>query len=482
MKSIFNKIDENLYEIPKSFKPGMLVPARLYATEELLLNLDDNVVKQLTNVSMLPGIIKHSLCMPDAHSGYGFPIGGVAATDPETGVISPGGIGFDINCGVRLLVTSLTYDEVKPRLKTIVDNLYKSIPSGVGKTGPVKLTASTLNEPMIHGAQWAVNNGYGTDSDIEFIEEQGCMPGANPEAVSKEARERGKNQIGTLGSGNHYLEIQVARKNNIYDKETARAFGIHKENQICIMIHTGSRALGHQVATDYLKIFQKVMNDKYKITMPDRELACAPFHSKEGQEYFGAMNCAINFAFANRQLITHRVREVFHETFKKTPNLQLKLVYDVCHNTAKLEKHLIDGENKEILIHRKGATRAFSGGMQGIPVQYKNTGQPVFIGGSMETGSYILAGIRECRDAFFTTAHGSGRSMSRKKARKRFDGKEILKKMLQKGIYIQTASYSGLAEEAGAAYKNINEVVRATDLAQLSKPVAKLSPIGNIKG
>ncbi|MFC1670164.1 RtcB family protein [Spirochaetota bacterium] len=479
----FKKINNYLYEIPRDFKPGMRVPARIYATEKILMDLDDNVIDQLTNVTMLPGIIKHSICMPDAHSGYGFPIGGVAAIDPHDGVISPGGIGFDINCGVRLLVTSLTYDDVKPKLKELVDSLYNRVPSGVGSTGMLKLSLNQLDGPMQNGARWAVKNGYGETDDLDNIEEGGCISQSNPHSISKHARERGKNQIGTLGSGNHYLEIQVAREENIYDMETAKQFGITKKNQILIMIHTGSRGFGHQVATDYLKKFQNVMQNKYKLSMPDRELACAPFHSKEGQDYFNAMNCAINFAFANRQLITHRVREVFSDIFSQQyNNLNIKLIYDVCHNTAKLEKHNIDGKETEILIHRKGATRAFPKGMQGIPVKYKNTGQPVIIGGNMEVGSYILAGIENSKDAFFTTAHGSGRSISRKKARKRFDGKELLKKMLEKGIYVKTSSLGGLAEEAGGAYKNIDEVVRATDLAGLSKPVAKLIPIGNIKG
>ena len=477
------KINDHLWEIPKTYKQGMKVPARIYATEELIRGMDDAVLVQLSNTACLPGIVKYALCMPDGHSGYGFPIGGVAAMDPDSGVISPGGIGFDINCGVRLMGTSLTVEEIEPKLRTLVDAMFRGIPSGVGSNGILKVTQNRLDEAMAKGARWAVENGYGTREDLEYIEEGGCMKDADPEAVSNRARERGKNQIGSLGSGNHYLEIQVAKKENVYNNEIAKTFGIHKDGQIMVMIHSGSRGFGHQIATDYLGRFLSVMQPKYGLSMPDRELACAPFYSEDGQEYYKAMNCAINMAFLNRQVIMHAVREAFSTIFNKSPeDLGMRLVYDVCHNTAKLEKHTVDGKEKVLLVHRKGATRAFAPGMKGIPEKYKKTGQPVLIGGSMESGSYVLAGVQSAEEAFFTTAHGSGRVMSRSQAKKKFNGRELQKKMMENGIYIQTFSFPGLAEEAGGAYKDIDEVVRATDLAGLSVPVAKLIPIGNIKG
>lgn len=476
-------IHDYLHEIPASYKKGMRVPARIYASKNLIENMDDSVLDQITNVCFLPGIIKHALCMPDGHSGYGFPIGGVAAIDPNDGVISPGGIGFDINCGVRLMATSLTYDEVKPRLKTLVNALFNQVPSGVGSDGMVRLTSDRFDEAMVLGARWAVQNGYGTSTDLDFIEENGCMKNADPAAVSDRARARGRDQIGSLGSGNHYLELQVAKKENIFDKTLAEQFGINRDGQVMVMIHSGSRGFGHQIATDYLKQFLSVMGSKYGMSMPDRELACAPFYSEEGQHYYRAMNCAINYAFLNRQMMMHSVKTVFCDIFNKNPEeLGLRLVYDVCHNTAKLEHQIIDGKNREILIHRKGATRAFAPGMEGIPDRYRQSGQPVLIGGSMETGSYLLAGIPTGADAFYSTCHGSGRVMSRHQAKRSYNGRELQKNMEEHGIYVLTSSFPGLAEEAGGAYKNIDEVIQSTEHGGLSKAVAKLLPIGNIKG
>lgn len=477
------KISDYLYEIPKSYRAGMRVPARIYASPALLENMDDAVLNQITNVAMLPGIIKHSICMPDGHSGYGFPIGGVAAIDPDEGVISPGGIGYDINCGVRLMATSLTFPEVKPVLKNLVQALYNRVPSGVGSDGMVRLSQDSLDEAITLGARWAVQNGYGDQHDLDSIEEGGCMQKADPRAISARARERGKEQIGSLGSGNHYLEIQVARKNNIFDRELAARFGIVHDDQVLVMIHSGSRGFGHQVATDYLKKFLSVMGSKYGISMPDRELACAPFSSVEGQDYYRAMNCAINYAFLNRQMIMHMVKNVFCDVFKKNPSeLGLQLVYDVCHNTAKIERQVIDGMEQELLIHRKGATRAFAPGMRGLPERYRHTGQPVLIGGSMETCSYLLAGVSTASETFFSTCHGSGRVMSRHKAKSIFNGRELQKKLEENGIYIMTSSFPGLAEEAGGAYKDVDEVIAATEKSGLSKVVAKLIPVGNIKG
>lgn len=477
------KIHDYLYEIPESFKPGMKVPARVYASMQLIENMDNAVLEQLTNVCLLPGIIKYALCMPDGHSGYGFPIGGVAAIDPDSGVISPGGIGFDINCGVRLMATSLAYEEVRPRLKTLVQALFNQVPSGVGSDGLVRLNPDNFDDAMVLGARWAVQNGYGSPADLDFIEENGCMKDADPSAVSDRARSRGRDQVGSLGSGNHYLEIQVVKEQNVFDKKIAEQFGIVRDNQVMVMIHSGSRGFGHQIATDYLKRFLCVMGPKYGLSMPDRELACAPFYSDDGQNYFKAMNCAINYAFLNRQMMMHSVKNIFCDIFKKTSeDLGLRLVYDVCHNTAKLERHTIDGKEKEILIHRKGATRAFAPGMEGIPDRYRTTGQPVLIGGSMETGSYLLAGIPSSADAFYSTCHGSGRVMSRHQAKRSFNGRELQKKLEEHGIYILTSSFPGLAEEAGGAYKDVDEVINSTERGGLSKAVAKLLPIGNIKG
>ncbi len=477
------KIQDFIYEIPREYKKGMLVSARIYASQSLIENMDDAVFEQISNVAMLPGIQRYALCMPDGHSGYGFPIGGVAATDPDAGVISPGGIGFDINCGIRMVATSLTLEEVKPNLKDLVNALFNRVPSGVGSKGMLRLSKDRLDDAMVKGARWAIENGYGIKEDLEYIEESGAIEGANPRSVSEKARERGKNQIGTLGSGNHFLEIQVARKDSILDEGIARQFGIFLEDQVFIMIHCGSRGFGHQIATDYLYRFLSVMQERYGLTMPDRELACAPFRSEDGTAYFEAMNCAINIAFLNRQLIMHRVREVFSDIFRKSPEqLGIVPVYDVCHNTAKLETHKMDGRERKLLVHRKGATRAFPAGMSVIPDRYRDVGQPVIIGGSMESGSYLLVGAPTGEDAFYTTAHGSGRRMSRKQARKKFFGKDLLKRLEESGIFIRTASLPGLAEEAGAAYKDIDEVVDVTSKAGLSRTVARLEPIGNIKG
>lgn len=477
------RIHDTLYEIPAGYKKGMRVPARIYASEQLIRAMDDAVLDQLTNVCFLPGIIKHALCMPDGHSGYGFPIGGVAAIDPDHGVISPGGIGFDINCGVRLMATSLTLEEVKPVLKELVRALFTRVPSGVGSDGVVRFGKDRLDEAMVLGARWAVENGYGETGDLDYIEEEGCMKHADPAAVSERARERGRDQIGSLGSGNHYCEIQVATRENVFDAPLAREFGIVRDNQIMVMIHSGSRGFGHQIATDYLKRFLSVMHGKYGLSMPDRELACAPFRSEDGQAYFKAMNCAINYAFLNRQMIMHTVKNVFCDLFKKSPaECGLRLVYDVCHNTAKLETQVVDGRERELLIHRKGATRAFAPGMEGVPGRYRSAGQPVLIGGSMETGSYLLVGVPTGAESFFSTCHGSGRVMSRHQARSTFDGRELQKRMEERDIFILTSSFPGLAEEAGGAYKNVDEVVGATEQAGLSRVVARLVPIGNIKG
>ncbi len=477
------KISDTVWEISPAYKPGMRVPARIYATEKLILEMDEGVFDQVTNVATLPGIQKYAYCMPDGHWGYGFPIGGVAAMDTEEGVISPGGIGFDVNCGMRLVLTNITHEEIKPHLRLLVDRLFERVPAGVGSTGFLKISHDEFRELLEDGGKWCVKNGYGWDEDLELTEEGGCIPGADSSKISDRAVLRGFKQVGTLGSGNHYLEIQVAKPEFIYDEKLAKTFGISIPNQVVIMFHCGSRGFGHQVATDYLQVFLKVMENKYGIKILDRELACAPFNSHEGQKYFAAMKCAINMSFANRQVILHRIREVFSDIFRKDPlDLGLRQVYDVAHNTAKLESHVIDGEKRDILVHRKGATRAFGPGMEGLPDLYSSSGQPVIIGGSMETGSYLLAGVEGGQETFFSTAHGSGRTMSRRKAKKLFRGRDLQKKMEERGIYVRCVSYSGLAEEAGPAYKDIDEVIAATELAGISKKVVRFVPIGNIKG
>jgi tRNA-splicing ligase RtcB len=476
-------VGECIWEIPMSEKPGMLVPARLYASETLLAQMDQGVFEQVTNVACLPGIVRASLCMPDGHWGYGFPIGGVAAFRADTGVISPGGIGFDINCGMRVLRTGLTEAEVRPRLTELVDALFAAVPSGVGARGFVHLTAGDLRDVMREGAAWCVRHGYGWPEDLAATEAGGCLPGAEPEHVSARAADRGIQQLGTLGSGNHYLEIQVVPPDGIHDPAVARAFGITGPGQVLVMLHCGSRGFGHQIGTDYLRRFDQAMR-AYGIAVRDRELACAPFRSPEGQAYFGAMNAAANMAFANRQVITHRVREVMGRIFGRDPRaLGLDMIYDVCHNTAKLERHVVDGEAIDLIVHRKGATRAFGPGAQDVPAAYRDIGQPVIIGGSMETGSALLVGTaRAMAETFGSTAHGAGRTMSRGQAKRRVWGESLIEAMRTRGIIVRAASKSGVAEEAGFAYKDLAEVVDVVHRLDISRRVASLRPIGNIKG
>jgi tRNA-splicing ligase RtcB len=470
------------YELPIGFREGMRVPARIFASEKLVGEMDDQVFVQAANVATLPGIVGASLAMPDAHWGYGFPIGGVAAMDPEHGVISPGGIGFDINCGMRLVRSDLSWGEVEPRLRDLVDALAERVPAGVGSRGFVRLAEGELAELLVEGARWAVRRGFGTPRDLAYTEAGGCIAGADPERVSEKALERGRRQIGTLGSGNHYLEIQVLRPEGVTDPGLAGAFGLGPPQQVVVMFHCGSRGFGHQVATDYLDRFLRAM-PRFGLQIIDRQLACAPFRSEEGQAYFGAMACAANMAFANRQVILHRIREVLGDVFERSPEaLGLEMVYDVAHNIAKLERHPVEGRERELLVHRKGATRAFPPGHAELPAAYRESGQPVILGGSMETGSYLLAGVASGARSFFSTAHGSGRTMSRTRARKLVRGRKLQDQMAARGILVRTASLRGLAEEAGLAYKSVDEVAEATELAGLSRRVARLTPVGNVKG
>lgn len=478
------QLTEMVWELPRSFRPDMRVPARIVASARLLESMDSAVFDQIANVTTLPGIVGRAYCMPDAHSGYGFPIGGVAATDPaQGGVISPGGIGFDINCGMRLVRTSLTEQEVRPRIEELVDTLFRMVPAGVGSHGALKVSRKEFLAIVEQGAGWCVRHGYGTPHDLERTEEHGCLAGADSSTVSEKAIERGLGQVGTLGSGNHYLEIQVIRPEDVNDPEAARRFGLDIPFQVVVMYHCGSRGFGHQVATDYLQLFLKVMASKYGISVPDRELACAPLNSPEGRSYHSAMKCAVNMAFANRQIILHHTRRAFEEVFGVgEARLEMETVYDVSHNTAKLERHVVEGKEKELLVHRKGATRAFAPGMADLPGDYQDLGQPVIIGGSMETGSYLLLGVTGSADSFFSTAHGSGRTMSRTKARKLWRGDKLLRELSHRGIYVRSASMKGLSEEAGGAYKSIDDVVEATWKAGLSRPVVRFVPIGNVKG
>ncbi len=481
--SKFKQVSDVVWEVPTSYKEGMNVPARIYATKKLLDGMDQGVFEQVTNVAALPGIERYSYAMADAHWGYGFPIGGVAAFDPEKGVISPGGIGFDVNCGMRLIRTNLRYKDVKPKIKELVDLLFRLVPAGVGVKGAVRLNQGQFEEVMRWGVRWCGENGYGWKEDADMVEEGGYIKGADPSKVSRQASSRGISQLGTLGSGNHYLEIQQVDPARFFDAKMGKHFGLVEDDQVVIMIHCGSRGFGHQVGSDYLRIFDGAMK-RYGITVKDRELSCAPFSSKEGTDYYGAMVCAANMAFANRQVIVQRVREAFKTVFKKDAEaLDMHIIYDVCHNIAKVERHALDGASKDVVVHRKGATRSFGPGHRDIPLPYRDIGQPVIIGGSMETGSYLLLGTSKAMtETFGSTAHGSGRTMSRTAAKKQVRGEELQRSMEKRGIYVKAATYEGLAEEAGMAYKDISEVVDTMDRAGISKKVAALKPLGNIKG
>jgi tRNA-splicing ligase RtcB (3'-phosphate/5'-hydroxy nucleic acid ligase) len=470
------------HRIEAGFKPGMKVPVTIYASDELLAKmLTDRTIDQAVNVTHLPYLYKHVVVLPDGHEGYGFPIGGVAASDAEKGVVSPGGVGYDINCGVRLIRTNLTVDDVRPRLKELLQTIYRMVPSGLGSQAIIKLTSSELDLVLTEGVKWAISKGYGWDQDREMCEEQGVMKGADPAAVSNIAKSRGAPQLGSLGSGNHFLEVQKVDK--IFDKEAAAKYGITQENQIMVLVHTGSRGLGHQVCSDYLKIIEAA-SKKYGIDLPDRELACAPMYSKEAENYMKAMAAALNFAWSNRQMITHWVREAFRKVFKiSEEDLGMKLVYDVAHNIAKYEYHNIDGSMKKVVVHRKGATRAFPAGSDAIPQQYRDVGQPVLIPGSMGTSSWVLKGTEKAMElSFGSTAHGAGRMLSRAAAVKAYTAEKIKRELESKGVLIEAASWRGVAEEAPAAYKNVDEVAEVSHAVGIATKVARLVPLGVVKG
>jgi tRNA-splicing ligase RtcB len=481
LKSQLKEIRNNVWELPKTAKKGMRVPARLFLSKKLLNEVEEGAIEQIANVAFLPGIYKHSIALPDMHFGYGFPIGGVAALDFENGGLSPGGIGFDINCGVRLLRTNITVEEIKPKIPQLLESIFNNVPSGVGRGGKLRLSFSQLKDVLEEGAKWAVKEGYGIQKDLEHLEEKGCLAGADASKVSDKALKRGSPQLGTLGAGNHFLEIQRVEK--IFLPNVAKAFGIEKENQITIMIHTGSRGLGHQICTDYLQILERVFRDKLK-QLPDRELVYAPSGTKECNDYFAAMACGANYAWTNRQLIMHWIRESIYKTLeisKEDANIQV--VYDVAHNVGKIEEHDIDGKKTKVYIHRKGATRAFGPNAEDIPSDYKNFGQPVIVPGSMGTASYVLVGTKTAEEETFSSVcHGAGRQKSRHQALKSYRGEQIKRTLGEKDILVRAASLRGIAEEAPGAYKDVDEVVRVCQAAGIAKIVAKMRPMGVIKG
>lgn len=474
---MLKKLDEYRYLIPTSHKKEMRVEGLIYANDVLIRQIEhDKTMDQVANVASLPGLVGRSLAMPDAHQGYGFCIGGVAAADAEEGVVSAGGVGFDINCGVRLLASELHLKEIQPGLEKLLNQLFRDIPCGTGKKGSLDIAKSDLDEVLLNGAQWAIARGFGTDRDAARIEDYGKIPDADPHFVSSRAKERGHHQLGTLGSGNHFLEIQFV--DEIYDPETARRFGVH-EQQVVLLIHSGSRGLGHQVCTDYLELMQSGMA-RYGISVIDRQLACVPIESKEGRDYLKAMAAAANFAFANRQMMTHGVREACRRVFGTD---RLPIIYDVCHNIAKFEDHEINGRRKRVLVHRKGATRAFAPRHPELPDELKDSGQPVLIPGSMGTASYILVGTEMAmRETFGSCCHGAGRAMSRTQAKRETTPEQLLADMKARGIIVRGETRAGLTEEKPDAYKDIDQVVGVVHGAGIARKVARMKPIAVMKG
>jgi tRNA-splicing ligase RtcB len=479
-KRDLKKVDSFVYEIPTTYRDDMRVPARIYADEQLLeAALTERSVEQLVNTTTLPGVVKYTLAMPDIHQGYGFPIGGVAATQPPDGVISPGGIGYDINCGVRALASDIERDELAPYVEDLLQAMYRLVPTGLGKGG-IRVSKRELDMVLERGAAWAVSKGYGTKQDLQRTEAEGCLAGADAAHVSERAKNRGRQQLGSLGAGNHFLEIDEVTE--IYNEEVASAFGL-RQGFIAVQIHCGSRGLGHQVCTDYVKLLQKAVR-KYGIELPDRELVCAPFESPEGQEYFAAMAASANFAWTNRHVIAHWVRRAFEDVLAgKIPSWELTQVYDVAHNIGKVEHYTIDGKRTKLVVHRKGATRAFGPRSNELPKAYQGVGQPVLVPGSMGTASYVLVGTDKALDLTFgSTCHGAGRVMSRTKAKKQIWGEDLMRELRQQGIAVKAGSMAGLAEEAPAAYKDVERVVDVVAGAGIALKVARLEPMGVIKG
>ncbi len=481
-KGPVRKLDEFRYEIPRAYKPAMRTDGLMFVDEKMLPSvLQDNAPEQVANVATMPGIVGRAMAMPDIHWGYGFPIGGVAAFDVNEGVVSPGGIGFDQNCGVRLIRTSLDERDVRPRLKELVDTMFTNVPSGVGSEGKVSLSPSDLTRIVTEGVGWAIDKGFGWPGDRDRIEATGCLPDADPDRVSAKARSRGIDQVGSLGAGNHFLEVQ--KVDRIYDQRAADALGIGRPGQVAVMIHTGSRGFGHQIATDYIRICEDAMG-KHGIELPDRQLACAPIGSKEGRDYWGGMCAGANFAWTNRQLITHWTRQSFEKVLGRSADeLGMEIVYDVCHNIGKIEEHTVDGKRMKVLVHRKGATRAFPAGHPETPAKYRQVGQPVLIPGDMGSCSFVLVGLpTSMTTSFGSSCHGAGRQMSRKAAERKFRPNEVRQALAEKGIYLHAASAAGIVEEAPGAYKNVEDVVRIAEGAGLTKIVARMVPLGVVKG
>ncbi|MGQ9478638.1 MAG: RtcB family protein [Thermoproteota archaeon] len=478
----FEKVSDVEYIVDAGAKRGMKVPLKIFANETLLQKMtQDKTIEQGLNVATLPGIYRYSIILPDGHEGYGFPIGGVAAFDIKNGVVSPGGVGYDINCGVRLLLTNLSVDDVKPVLRELLDEIFRNVPSGLGSEGKLRMSFDELDSAVSEGVNWAIRRGYGWKEDAEFIEEKGCLHGADPSKVSVTAKRRGLPQLGSLGSGNHFLEIDYVER--IMDEDVAKAFGIEKIGQIVVLIHTGSRGYGHQICSDYLKVMEAASR-KYNIWLPDRELAAVPVESPEAKNYFAAMACAVNYAFLNRQVITHWVRESFTKVFKKEASeFGLHVLYDVAHNIAKIEEHRVNGERKMVVVHRKGATRSFPPGSEHVPSKYIHYGQPVLIPGSMGSASWVLIGTEKAMElSFGSTAHGAGRMLSRNDAMRKFTSRQIRNMLEERGVYLRVADINLVAEEAPGAYKDPDLVVDVTHKAGISRKVARLVPLGVVKG
>jgi tRNA-splicing ligase RtcB len=476
------KIDDYRWKIPEDYKAGMRVPGLIYASERMLDSMrEEQTPEQVANVAFLPGILGYSLAMPDIHWGYGFPIGGVAATKVKDGVVSPGGVGYDINCGVRLLRTSLGEAEVRPKINELVNDLFLNVPSGLGSEGKIKVNQKEMDRLMVEGARWAVRRGLGSEEDLDVTEEGGCLGGANPGKISDRARKRGTPQAGTLGSGNHFLEVQVVKE--IFDSHIADALGITEIGQVLVLIHTGSRGFGHQVCTDHLRVMEQAVS-KYGINLPDRQLACAPIESPEGQDYLAAMACAANYAWANRQCIAHWIRDSFSRVLGKSPEkLGMRQVYDVAHNIAKIEEHTIDGHKVKVCVHRKGATRSFPAGHKDIPERYREVGQPVLVPGDMGRRSFVAVGTQKAMlESFGSTCHGAGRVLSRGAAKRSIKGADVIRQLEGRGIIVKTRSVSDLAEEASQAYKDVTEVIDVVHQAGISRKVAMAVPMGVIKG
>jgi len=481
IKKKLERISPVKWRIPKSVRERMKVDAIFYGNDYILKKVEPDALEQLTNVACLPGVIEPVIAAPDIHFGYGLPMGAVGAFDEKEGIISAGCTGFDINCGIRMIKTNLTREDVKGKLRILIDVLFKNVPCGVGAKGRLRLSRDELDEVLRKGARWALENGYATKEDLERMEENGMMEGADPSKVGDAAKKRGLPQLGTLGAGNHFLEVQAV--DEIYDEETAKAFGIEKPGQIVVMLHCGSRGFGHQVASDYLKIHAKA-SEKYNIWLPDKQLLCAPANSQEGQDYFKAMKCAVNYAFVNRTVMTKWVRESFEQVFDKTwQEMDMSLIYDICHNICKLEEHEINGEKRKLYVHRKGATRALPPGHPLVPEVYKKVGQPILIAGSMGTASYILVGTEKSKESFYSTCHGAGRVMSRHTAIKTFNGEALKKELYNKNkIYVKATHGRVIAEEAPGAYKDVDEVIESVHRAGISKKVARMVPLGVAKG